>query len=798
VKVSLDWLSDFVDLDGLEPDRIADRLTMCTAEVESWHRIKRAVHGIVVGEIIEVEPVAQTGDTLLRKTQVDCGNRRFVTVCGAANCRVGLKSAFAPPGVHLADGQPVEVVELAGHRSEGILCSAKELGWSRWHEGIVELPDHLATGTPLAELIPEEDILLEIDNKSLTHRPDLWGHYAFARELAAIFRRPLRPLPLADLSQFDSLPPVDLVVEDLENCPCYGCLAITVRAGQPSPLVIQRRLHALGQRTFNLMVDLTNYVMGEIAQPMHAFDGDLVREIRVAPLGRHGQFVTLDGQTRELLPEDLLIWDGKKPVALAGVMGGLETEVRPETKRILLESANFKASRIRRTSVRLDLRTESAQRYEKSQPPVNVKIGVARLVQLLQEATSDFQVTSRFTVGGDLAERDRPLELAPGTLEKLAGTSIPLEEAVAILERLGFRAEVFADGRLQVGIPPFRSSKDISIPADIVEEVLRIYGYDNIPAKMPTFPLRPLRRNDQLRLEHRARRLLAAGHGFCEVQTYAWMDDRLLGQLGFEPKNCMVVRNPIAQHSRLLRTTLIPNLLGLVERNRANREEFRLFEIGKVYRLASGGACDERTSLGGISFSTAERRDIQQHFLSVKGALQDLGKLFGGEPLRFRKLVQGQAPWQLADRCLQILQGDRVLGEMGVLEGEIVEAVAPGGGQIVWFELCLDNFLGIIWPAPRYVMPPEFPGSRQDFSLLWNPAEGFAALEAELDQFQHPLILRREFLYVFTGRGLPEGKASYSFRYWIGLADRTITSEDIEGFRQAFLRFLGSRQIILR
>jgi len=246
------------------------------------------------------------------------------------------------------------------------------------------------------------------------------------------------------------------------------------------------------------MVDLTNYIMWEIGQPTHAFDGDRVHAIRVAPLGKPGAFVTLDGQERPLLADDLLIWNEKEPVALAGVMGGLESEVTPTTTCVLLESANFKASRIRRTSVRLDLRTEAAQRFEKGQPPVNVKVGTARALHCLIESGEPFEVTSRFTVAGDLKEKPRPLSISWRTVDTMAGQAIPREEAVRILRDLGFLAQDEGE-TLEVGIPAHRSEKDISIPADIVEEILRIYGYDRIVPRLPEGPMAALPVNEGLR-----------------------------------------------------------------------------------------------------------------------------------------------------------------------------------------------------------------------------------------------------------------------------------------------------------
>ncbi|MDO5567123.1 MAG: phenylalanine--tRNA ligase subunit beta, partial [Planctomycetia bacterium] len=424
--ISLDWISDFVDLSDIDPAVIADRLTMSTAEVEGLQVVTRFVNGVIVGEVVKAEPITTPEGKRLTVCLVDCGTRKYQTVCGGPNARVGLKAPFAPAGTVLGE-KTIAESEMAGHKSEGILCSADELGMSNWHEIVFECPGDIANGTPFAELVPAKDVLIEIDNKSLTHRPDLWGHYGIARELAAIFHRPLAPLARHDVDGYAQLPKVDIEIAD-PNCPCYGAIVFGVKAGingLPSPVKMQRRLHALGQRTYNLLVDVTNYVSLELGQPTHAFDGDLVRSIRVAPMGKAGTFRTLDGVDRKMIPEDMLICQGDKPIAIAGIMGGLETEVTDGTTRILLESANFNAARVRRTAGRLDLRTDAAQRYEKSQPPYNVKVGTERILKLVAESGVEFKVESCFSLAGDLCDKVRTIILPPGRLNHLAGIDFP-------------------------------------------------------------------------------------------------------------------------------------------------------------------------------------------------------------------------------------------------------------------------------------------------------------------------------------------------------------------------------------
>ena len=535
MHISLDWISDFVDLSGIEPKDIANRLTLATAEVEDFEILHRFVAGVVVGEVTAAEKITDANGKTLTFCTVDCGAKKYTTVCGAPNARVGLKAPFAPAGTNLANNVVIKESQMAGKPTQGILCSASELGMSQWHEIVFECPANTKNGTKFSDLVPATDVLIEIDNKSLTHRPDLWGHYGFAREFAAIFKRPLKPLPQHDLAQYDKLPAYPVAIDDLENCPCYSAIEFKVQGAVPSPVVMQRRLHALGQRTYNLLVDVTNYVNNEIGQPTHAFDGDLLKGIRVATMGKNAQscgancsqFRTLDGQGRDLLPEDLLIWNAgsNSPVALAGIMGGLDTEVTAGTTKVLLESANFKAGRIRRTAGRLDLRTDASQRYEKSQPPSNVKVGTARILNLLEAAGVAFEVTSRFSFAGNLHDAWRTVTLEPGRLDTLAGITLPRETVLDILSSLGFKPKFEKDGTLTVEVPPYRSTKDISIGPDIIEEVLRVYGYDHIAPNMPAMPLKPLHVERHLELEKLAKKLLAGAHGFLEVHNYGWLND---------------------------------------------------------------------------------------------------------------------------------------------------------------------------------------------------------------------------------------------------------------------------------
>ncbi|MDR1479945.1 MAG: phenylalanine--tRNA ligase subunit beta [Planctomycetaceae bacterium] len=808
--ISLDWISDYVDLSGLDIDFVVSRLTLATAEVEGIRRVYRSVKGIIVGEITAIEQI----DANHVFCNVNCGEQNYTTICSAPNVRLGLKSPFAPAGTTAANNQLIEITKPFGKTSQGILCSAAEIGLSAWHEIIFEIPRNIPNGTLISELIPDTDILIEIDNKSLTHRPDLWGHYGFAREFAVIFNRELKPLPQLDINQFNNLPKYSLQNNDHENCPVYGCIEFQTCGVIPSPIYVQRRLHALGLRSYNLLVDVTNYVNWEIGQPTHAFDADKLGGIKVAAAGSEMKFTTLDNQTRNLLPEDLLIWGGHqsskqyRPVAIAGVMGGAETEVTESTTKILLESANFKAARIRRTSGRLDLRTDASQRYEKTQPQSNVKTATARILKLISDSMSDLGselgVLSCFTVEGDLQNKKRAINIPAGRLEQLSGIKIPHERVLNILHSLGFDAEFGVEQNLVVGVPPFRSGKDISIPEDIVEEVLRVYGYDNIPPVMPSQPIRPLFIEKGLKLEHKIQKLLTVGHRFLEVHNYVWFNDLWLKTIAFDTGETLMLKNPTSPETSKLRTSLLPNLFALIPKNRPFRDSFRLFEIGRVFfPTGKDKECLEEHRLAGVAFKqSAVGNSLEEYYLEIKSAVEDIFSVCGVDGVRFVEVagVGGEVfpAWCSAGSWIQVQVGGQIVGGLGVLDKNMMSKISPEGGGVVWFEIQLDKIGGVLFPKVEFVEPPRYPVSKQDFSLVWDIDDGFEKLENLLDQFNDSLIVKREFLVSYKGKGLDKGKASYSFRFWIGATDRTLSGEEIEQFHKHFLTFIDNKKIPLR
>jgi phenylalanyl-tRNA synthetase beta chain len=795
MRLSLEWLGQYVKLPDLSPQDIAYKLTMATAEVEGVETLERAVRGIVVGEIIDSTPLSVSEGKTLSLVTVTAGREVFQTVCGAPNVRTGMKSAFAAPGSKIADGIVIREQMVFGHLSRGILCSPKELGWGESHAGIFAFPDSLEVGTELAEIVPETDHIIEIDNKSITHRPDLWGHYGFSRELAAIFGRELHPLALMDATDGAALPAFPLRVDDPEGCPGYCCLDIDNLHSAYAPVPMQYRLLAVGLRPINLLVDLTNFIMLELGQPMHAFDGERVRDVIVAPFGRKGTFRTLDSVERKMNPEDLMICDHAGPIALAGVMGGEESEIKDDTSRVLLESANFHPARIRRTSLRLGLRTDAGARFEKGQPPYHMELSIRRFVHLLREAGQQPLLRSKLTCAGEKGEKGRPLSIRKDTIGRSIGMPVSDEQVCRILGSLGFACRAEGD-IFRVIIPPHRSVRDISIPRDIVEEVARIYGYDNITPAMPDIQMRPYVFNRERQKQHKIRRLLSQAKGFAETHTYGWYDEVWLKRIGYNPEETFRLSNPAAENNVRMRRNLLPNLLSLVDPNSVHRDSFSLYEIGNVF-IPVSGEFRQSMHVAGFAYQSEKQGDIQDLFLRLKGTVEEIVGIANDGNSGFIPSRNGDVPWCTPGAFLDVMVGTECVGRMGYLAGKLLD-VFEKGTQVVWFELDVDTLRGPAFPELSYAPIPVYPGSWMDFSILADVSSSFAVLEEIIGKFTHAILREAKYLYRYAGKGLPEGKASYSFRFWLGLRERTLTGEDILQFRNAFLQFLEMHGLSLR
>ena len=731
--VSLKWLRDYVDLpDNLDVEAFAERLTMASAEVEGIERVGGWDRELVtVAEVLTVEPHPNADRLQASRPSSTAPGEPRTVVCGAPNVAAGQRVAFAREGAQLVDPRSGEVLTLKAARirgveSSGMVLSERELGLSEEHEGILELPADAPVGAPLADYLG--DVVLDLH--TWPNRADMMNMAGVAREVAAITGAALR-LPDSEHAESDAdvTEAAAVAIDDPDLCARYIATVIeSVRVG-PSPRWMQERLRAAGQRPINNVVDVTNYVMLELGNPLHAFDADRLQGAIVVRLASEGERLrTLDGEHRELSDDTLLITDDSGPIALAGVMGGLDSEVSERTTRVLLEAAQFDPASIRRTSTRLRLRSEASSRFERGLSPELAAHASRRATQLLVEVCGGTARRGAVDVY-PRPQRQTRVVLERARLDTVLGFRVPDAEVESALGALGFAVapEGGDEGRAErfiVGAPWWRT--DIAIADDLAEEVVRIAGYDRLPAttvrgRVPSYELAPLPA-----LRDRVRRTLAAA-GLQEVISYSLTSRETLARVQpaalLEANAPLQLRNTLSSEHQVLRTSLRHSLLEAVDRNlRAGADEIAIFEAGRIYvprRGADGPLPDEREIVTGALCGVERDRwgsplDRALDFFDAKGVIEELGERLA--------IAFEYAPHEehglLAGRCARISIGAAPVGTLGEVHPDTLEAFGVSR-PVALFELDLGVAARCLARAPRRGMPvPRFPAVEQDLALV--------------------------------------------------------------------------------
>jgi phenylalanyl-tRNA synthetase beta chain len=707
--VSMNWIGDFVDLTGEDIPALIKRFTLATAEVEDIIFKGEDTEGVVVGKILTCEN--HPNSKKLHLLTVDQGDKVVNVVCGAPNARAGITVALATEGGKVS-GNPINRVMLAGYESCGMCCSEAELGLSADHAGIIELPDTLAAGTPIEEVFPLRDIIFEVDNKSLTNRPDLWGHYGIAREFAALTGKPLKAVPGVNPADFENLPAVSIKSDDPWLHRYVSVTAENINA-HTAPGYMRVRLFYCGVRSINLLADLTNYVMLELGQPMHAFDGTKVKSVEIKRFETPFEFTTLDGQLRKIDNSNLMICTDNTPSAVAGVMGGLDSEIADDTTSLLLESACFDAAAIRRTSVKLGLRTDASARYEKSLDPETAMTAALRFMKLLLDIAPETKITSRFT---DLYLKhfDIPvITLDKAYVDRYTGIDIPCETIVKTLTMLGFAVKQ-ENNTFTVTVPSWRATKDVSIKADIIEEITRIYGYDNFPAATARSPLYPVKPSVSKTDENHIKDILARRFRLHEIHSYIWYDNNKNKELGINPAaNIKVINAQTVDHSTL-RSDMIPSLLYAVSDNKGFSGDFGIFEIGKVFGgVDETGRVNERKQLGLVLYT----RSLDEEFalFKTRDIAESLIVTLRGIVPTFRN-IQPEESYSHPKNTSEIFADGISAGVIGILHPTVKKEIDKKA-HITFLTLDLTG-LAAIKPAPAvYDETPRFPGIDFDLTI---------------------------------------------------------------------------------
>ncbi|MBB6482080.1 phenylalanine--tRNA ligase subunit beta [Spirochaeta isovalerica] len=626
--ISIDWIKDFVNIPDMSPDELAVKFTLATCEVEEVLMTGELLNNVTVAEITEVNPHPDSEHLHLVKFETGKGIREVV--CGAPNVAPGKKVPFAPIGTTFPGGFTLTPKKIRGVMSEGMLCSETELSIGSDDSGLAELPEDAVIGeTMLDHLGRRRDILLDIDNKSLTHRPDLWGHYGMAREFAAVFGQDLKK-PYGEAwekeltSKFtEENSPVTIEVDADSACLGFSGIAVDGVTVQDSPRWMKDRLEACGLRAINNIVDISNYVMLELGHPLHMFDRDTIKggKIIVRRAGdRDKTFTTLDEVERELNPADTLVCDTEGPSSIAGIMGGLDSGVKETTSRIFIEVANWVDSEVRMTSSRLGLRTDASQRYEKCLDTRQVKQTLLRTLDLVLQLCPEAKVVGGIVSDGNKEEKaPLVLEMTPEHICRVLGKELETGKIVLILESLDFSVEMKGE-LLSITVPSYRATKDIECDADIIEEVGRIIGYDNIVPVSPLNTISAVRLSNAKKMARNIQDFLVLRARAHEVLTYPMVGAKLLEKSSWHQMNEeLILANAMSPESDRMRPSLVPSLLQAAALNQKTNSSFRLFEIGRSYLPDEKKFSTERNQVGLVWFSKKE-----SPFMDLLNNLEDM------------------------------------------------------------------------------------------------------------------------------------------------------------------------------
>ena len=719
--ISMNWISDFVDLSGLDLEALIHRFTLSTAEVEDVYKKGEDTRDVVVARIesIENHPNSQK----LHLLKVNDGEKLWDCVCGAPNVRVGMVVPFAREG-GCVSGNDIKCATIAGVESHGMCCSEAELGISADNSGLMEITDGTPLGTQMTDAYSIKDIVFEVDNKSLTNRPDLWGHYGIAREFSALTGRPLKPLETLDCSVYKELEPVSIDVIDREHTYRYSGLKVENIKEKVSPVDMRIRLFYCGSRAINLLADLTNYIMLEMGQPMHAFDKRCVDHVEVRRFDHPFTFTTLDGQERAIDENTLMITSSGEPVAIAGVMGGLATEIEDDTDSLLLESANFDGVCIRKTETRLGLRTDASIRYEKVLDPEMTVTAIERFMKLLVAIDPDVQVVSSLTDVYVKKYDTITLHFDKHFVDRYTGISIENERILHTLRSLGFTVTCENDA-FTVTVPSWRATKDVTIPADIIEEITRIYGYDNFEIKTTLSALRPVRDSVGRVDDNGTKDLLVKKFKLHEVHSYIWNDAKKYREIGIEPEANVRLLNSINPDNDTLRNCICPTLLAFVDDNKQYAPHFGIFEIARVVEgLKENGECNERKKLGIALFSRNQNK--KELFFALRDMLITLGMTLKHTAPDFAHTAPTHN-WQHPKNTISVSMNGKTLGFLCALHPTVVDRIDKKAA-IVCAQIDMDTLAEIGVAELPYREPSKFPGIDIDLTLAVQPETRYADL----------------------------------------------------------------------
>jgi phenylalanyl-tRNA synthetase beta chain len=799
MKVSLSWLKDYTDI-TMEPAELADALTMAGLEVDSVSDRYAYLDGVIVGRVDAVAPHPNADKLTL--CRVNTGAGQVSVVCGAPNVKPGMLAPLARPGTVLPDGTRLEKSVIRGEASAGMLCSDAELGLGDDPSGIMSLDPSLKVGAGLAQALGLSDTVFELD---LTpNRPDCLSVIGIAREIAIIQNSPLKYPDYAIEDRTDAIRQRTSVrIEAPEHCPRYAARLIESVKVAASPFWLQDRILSVGLRPINNIVDITNFVMLETGQPLHAFDFDnLVQNRIVVRLAAAGEkFTTLDEKERTLDSEMLMICDGEKAVGVGGVMGGLNSEIEDVTTRVLIEGAYFNPVSIRRTSKKLGLNTDASHRFERGVDPDGCVRAVNRAAKLMVEVADGGTLVDGLIDEYPNLQTTKEIELGVERTNRLLGTDLNRSQIRQLLESIEFNVESVDrnEDRLKVTPPTFRV--DVLRREDLMEEVARLSGYNNIPTTFPAMPAEGRPPAPRIQLRNRIKGLMS-GFGFTETIAYSFVPEASCDRLRVkesDPRRSLIhILNPLSEDQAVMRTSLVPGILETMRYNMARQiKNLKIFETGKIFLQTDQQILPQEPEML-IALWTGARTDTSWHnretpcdFYDIKGAVEALMHSLKLEGVRSTALAADACEYTKPGHTAQVMASDLPVGLVGEIHPGVRQAYDLKQSAFI-FELDLEKIAGLIPQALNSKPIPRYPAIYRDITIIvGRGVESQSVLEA-VDDFQEKLIENLQLFDVFEGDPITVGKKSVSFRITYRSPGKTLVDDDVNDLHKSITERLLS------
>lgn len=798
MKVSLNWVKKYVDLpENITTKQMATDLTLRTVEVEGYENTEDKFHDIIVGKILEVNEHPNADK--LRVCKVDIGEvEPKQIVCGGSNLYPNEMVVVCKPGAEVywhgeSELMKIKDSKVRGVDSYGMICGAEEVYLenifpAKDEDEIVDLAGiDCYPGQSITEIIDMKDVVLEIDNKSLTNRPDLWGHYGIARELSAIYDVDLKPIEKIKIDC--KLPKYDVVIEDTTKCQRYVAVEIDNVYEKRSPLWMQSAIIKGGMRPINAIVDITNYVMMAVGQPLHAFDKTHVdgNKIIVRNAREGEELLLLDNNTIELTTDDLVISDSKDAMALAGIRGGKKDSILPETTGVVLEVANFTAKTIRKTGKRFDEKTDASIRYEKNIDTQRVEEGLNLALALFKEIFPESKIVA-FNDVYPVETKNEKINVSEEFLDTRLGKKIDRETITRVLTRLGYEVN-YKNGIYTVIVPTYRSTGDVSLKDDVMGDIARLLSFESFEAQPLTISFDHAVLQNKVLLETRIKEYLSNRCGFYEIFTYPWINEKYINAASINKEDSIKLATPPSPEEAYLRSSLVPGMLEAISKNLRYFDSFKMFEMAQVFIKGEYHESSEDETLPihkKLLTGSIVGSNPKEIFYELKGIIEKISRYTHMKELTFTTECE-KPSWADINAYLAIKLDNDIVGYMGLLSVKTMNDAKIKRTNVAIFELDSDMFIPLESRTNKFKHIPVLPSVEKDLSLIVDENITWA----EMTKYIRSKASDIKFIEEYRGNQIPDGKKSIMLRVTFDSGDTTLTSEEINAKLDAIIRTLN-------